>query len=69
MIWALVIMLAADPTPRLTWYETVEDCRAHAAVRAFQHTHRGAVIEWMGCQGVSRDRLRAVRVEVVPHEF
>ncbi len=57
MIYALVILLAADPIPRVSWYGSADDCRVHAAVQAFHHTTRGAVVEWVGCQGVRSDRF------------
>lgn len=69
MIWALVIILASDATPRISWYWSLEDCRAHVAVQSYRHTSRGEVVEWAGCRSVSRERLRPAFVEMVPHEF
>ena len=63
MIYALVILLAADPIPRVSWYGSADDCRVHAAVQAFHHTTRGAVVEWSGCQPVDARALRILHIE------
>lgn len=62
-IYALVLFLATDNIPRISWYATAEECRTHAAVQAFHYQIQGHQIEWSGCQAVRRDTLRPVRIE------
>lgn len=63
MIYALVILLAADPIPRVSWYGSADDCRVHAAVQAFHHQSQGRGIEWSGCQPVDARTLRILHFE------
>lgn len=63
MIYALVLILASDPIPRVSWYGSIEDCRQHYAVQAFHHQTRGATIEWSACQAVDARSHRFTRGE------
>jgi hypothetical protein len=56
------MLLATDSVPRISWYESAEECRRNAWVQAFHYQMRGHNIEWSGCQAVDARTLRWVEV-------
>lgn len=65
-MWGLLIVLAGDPLPRVSWHMSMDNCHKHAEVEVFHAATTRREVVHVECRSYVLPRTRPItRAEVL----